>query len=122
MYQALINCWGFGSTIDRADVVLVMFDPDKPGTTFETLHVLTTGLLKYSSKLLLILNKVDDFETVHDFARAYGALCWNLSKVIPRKVNINWLFGYILIGHAFVVRICRSFIQCTYHAVLTRMT
>ncbi|CCI40791.1 unnamed protein product [Albugo candida] len=85
LYQALINCWGFGSTIDRADVVLVMFDPDKPGTTFETLHVLTTGLLKYSSKLLLILNKVDDFETVHDFARAYGALCWNLSKVIPRK-------------------------------------
>ncbi|KAJ8524975.1 hypothetical protein ON010_g16141 [Phytophthora cinnamomi] len=38
-----------------------------------------------SSKVLLILNKVDDFQTVHDFARAYGALCWNLSKVIGRK-------------------------------------
>ncbi|DAZ95486.1 TPA: hypothetical protein N0F65_001966 [Lagenidium giganteum] len=70
---------------DRADVVLVMFDPDKPGTTFETLDVLTTSLRDMSSKLLLILNKVDDFHTVHDFARAYGALCWNLSKVIPRK-------------------------------------
>jgi hypothetical protein len=22
---------------------------------------------------------------IHDFARAYGSLCWNLSKVIPRK-------------------------------------
>lgn len=70
---------------ERADVILVMFDPDKPGTTFETLDVLTTSLRGLSSKMLLILNKVDDFATVHDFARAYGALCWNLSKVIPRK-------------------------------------
>lgn len=70
---------------ERADVILVMFDPDKPGTTFETLDVLTSSLNGLSSKLLLILNKVDDFRTVHDFARAYGALCWNLSKVIPRK-------------------------------------
>jgi hypothetical protein len=64
-----------------------MFDPDKPGTTFETLDVLTTSLRDMTSKVLLILNKVDDFKTVHDFARAYGALCWNLSKVIPRKVS-----------------------------------
>jgi predicted GTPase len=70
---------------DRADVILVMFDPDKPGTTFETLDVLTNSLRDMNSKVLLILNKVDDFRTVHDFARAYGALCWNLSKVIPRK-------------------------------------
>ncbi|RLN92997.1 hypothetical protein BBJ28_00016426, partial [Nothophytophthora sp. Chile5] len=70
---------------DRADVILVMFDPDKPGTTFETLDVLTKSLQGMSSKVLLILNKVDDFRTVHDFARAYGALCWNLSKVIGRK-------------------------------------
>jgi hypothetical protein len=33
----------------------------------------------------IILNKADQFTTVHDFARAYGALCWNLSKVISRK-------------------------------------
>ncbi|TDH67407.1 uncharacterized protein CCR75_005469 [Bremia lactucae] len=70
---------------DRADVILVMFDPDKPGTTFETLDVLTKSLQGMTSKVLLILNKVDDFETVHDFGRAYGALCWNLSKVIRRK-------------------------------------
>jgi len=31
------------------------------------------------------LNKVDQFQCLHDFARAYGALCWNLGKVIPRK-------------------------------------
>jgi len=28
---------------------------------------------------------VDQFKHIHDFARAYGSLCWNLSKVIPRK-------------------------------------
>ncbi|KAF0685006.1 Aste57867_23035 [Aphanomyces stellatus] len=70
---------------ERADIILVMFDPDKPGTTFESLDVLTTSLNHVNSKVRLILNKVDDFKTVHDFARAYGALCWNLSKVIPRK-------------------------------------
>jgi hypothetical protein len=36
-------------------------------------------------KLLIILNKMDQFQNLHDFARAYGALCWNLGKVIPRK-------------------------------------
>ncbi|EQC25668.1 hypothetical protein SDRG_16454 [Saprolegnia diclina VS20] len=70
---------------ERADIVLLMFDPDKPGTTFETLDVLTSSLQHVNSKVRLILNKVDDFKSVHDFARAYGALCWNLSKVIPRK-------------------------------------
>ena len=43
----------------------MMFDPDKPGTTFETLDVLTSSLQDVSSKVLLILNKVDDFKTVH---------------------------------------------------------
>jgi hypothetical protein len=36
-------------------------------------------------KLLIVLNKADQFRKIHDFARAYGSLCWNLSKVIPRK-------------------------------------
>lgn len=35
--------------------------------------------------MYIILNKADQFEKIHDFARAYGSLCWNLSKVIPRK-------------------------------------
>jgi len=28
-----------------------------------------------------ITRQADQFEKMHDFARAYGALCWNLSKV-----------------------------------------
>ncbi len=70
---------------ERADLVLVFFDPDKPGTTGETLKVFRESLGGIDHKLLIVLNKVDQFQNLHDFARAYGALCWNLGKVIPRK-------------------------------------
>ena len=70
---------------ERADVILLFFDPDKPGTTGETLSVMTHCLAGMDHKLHIILNKVDQFDNVHDFARSYGALCWNLSKVIHRK-------------------------------------
>lgn len=55
------------------------------GTTGETLSILTSSLKGLDHKLHLILNKADQFRKIHDFARAYGSLCWNLSKVIPRK-------------------------------------
>jgi hypothetical protein len=72
---------------DKADVILLFFDPDKPGTTGETLSILTNSLCQagHDHKLLIILNKADQFHKIHDFARAYGSLCWNLSKVIHRK-------------------------------------
>lgn len=70
---------------ERADVILLFFDPDKPGTTGETLSILTNALSGLDHKLYIILNKADQFKKIHDFARAYGALCWNLSKVIYRK-------------------------------------
>lgn len=122
---------------EHADVILLFFDPDKPGTTGETLECLTTSLSGTEHKvracsvrawargacarprraalphtgarvavaltpcgarvvcvraprsrraqLHIVMNKVDQFVHIHDFARAYGSLCWNLSKVIPRK-------------------------------------
>mmetsp|Transcript_14787 Transcript_14787/g.20972 ORF Transcript_14787/g.20972 Transcript_14787/m.20972 type:complete len:581 (+) Transcript_14787:216-1958(+) len=70
---------------ERADVVLLFFDPDKPGTTGETLSILLHSLGGMDHKLMIVLNKADQFRKIHDFARAYGSLCWNLSKVIPRK-------------------------------------
>lgn len=70
---------------ERADVILLFFDPDKPGTTGETLSILTNSLVGLDHKLHIILNKADQFTKIHDFARAYGSLCWNLSKVIQRK-------------------------------------
>jgi len=70
---------------ERADVILLFFDPDKPGTTGETLGIMTNSLVGMDHKLHIVLNKADQFRKIHDFARAYGSLCWNLSKVIPRK-------------------------------------
>ena len=64
---------------------MLFFDPDKPGTTGETLSILTNALNGLDHKLHIILNKADQFRKIHDFARAYGSLCWNLSKVIHRK-------------------------------------
>ena len=43
---------------ERADVILLFFDPDKPGTTGETLSTLTNSLAGLDHKLHIILNKV----------------------------------------------------------------
>lgn len=66
---------------ERADVILLFFDNEKPGTTGETMSILTNALRGMDNKLFIILNKVDQFDKIHDFARVYGSLCWNLSKV-----------------------------------------
>ena len=70
---------------EHSDLILFFFDPDKPGTTAETISILTHTLAGLEHKLMIILNKADLFATMRDFARSYGALCWNLSKAIPSK-------------------------------------
>ena len=80
----------------RADLVLFFFDPDKPGTTGETMSVFTQALDGISHKLLILMNKVDKFANIRDFARAYGALCWNLSKVIQSALMIGSRAGVIV--------------------------
>mmetsp|Transcript_43687 Transcript_43687/g.79719 ORF Transcript_43687/g.79719 Transcript_43687/m.79719 type:complete len:543 (-) Transcript_43687:74-1702(-) len=68
----------------RADLILLLFDPDRPGTTREAIEVLTKSLAGLDHKFLIVLNKVDQLDNSVDFARAYGTLGWALSKVIPR--------------------------------------
>ncbi len=70
---------------ERADLVLVFFDPERPGTTAETMTELTESLGRIDHKLLVVMNKMDQFRSLRDFARCYGTLCWNLGKVIPKK-------------------------------------
>ena len=48
--------------------------------------MLTNSLAGLDHKLHIILNKADQFKKIHDFARAYGSLCWNLSKVIKERI------------------------------------
>ena len=70
---------------ETADLVVFFFDPDKPGTTGESLRVFTDSLSDVHYKLLIVFNKVDTFTDIRDFARTYGSLCWNLSRVIRTK-------------------------------------
>ncbi|MBX3423281.1 MAG: dynamin family protein [Pirellulaceae bacterium] len=69
----------------QADLIVFFFDPEKPGTTGESLRIFTEALSDVMYKLLIVFNKVDTFADVRDFARTYGALCWNLSRVVRTK-------------------------------------
>jgi hypothetical protein len=83
---------------ETSDLVLFFFDPDKPGTTGETMNVFTEALVGFEHKLVIIMNKSDKFHSLRDFARAYGALCWNLARVIPTK-DIPHIFMTYIPGH-----------------------
>jgi len=91
----------------RADLILFLFDPHKPGTSGETLSVLTQALPGLDHKLLIILNKADQLDDSTDLARVYATLGWSLSKVIPRKdvptiyAMYNRGFGAEVSGYSF---------------------
>ena len=70
---------------ERADLIMLFFDPERPGTTAETLEVYTNALSDFDHKLQVVYNKVDQFNRLSDFARCYGNLCWNLGKVMKTK-------------------------------------
>jgi hypothetical protein len=76
---------GVRAFAEMADLILFFFDPDKPGTTGEAVSIFTETLVGLEHKLLIVMNKVDRFSNIRDFARTYGTLCWNLSKTIPTK-------------------------------------
>lgn len=84
---------------EQADLILFFFDPDKPGTTGETVSIFTETLTGLEYKLLIILNKVDLFSNIRDFARTYGTLCWNLSKTVRTK-DIPHIFNMYVPGRA----------------------
>eukprot|EP01065_Artemidia_motanka_P035804 TRINITY_DN43691_c0_g1_i1.p1 TRINITY_DN43691_c0_g1~~TRINITY_DN43691_c0_g1_i1.p1 ORF type:complete len:552 (+),score=148.67 TRINITY_DN43691_c0_g1_i1:51-1706(+) len=71
----------------RAALTLLFFDGSNPGTTGETLGMWRSALNDPADrhKLMLVLGKSDRFNNVADFARTYGALCWNLAKVSDEK-------------------------------------
>lgn len=70
---------------ELADMIFFLFDPDKPGTTGETVKIFAECLDGVQYKLRVILNKCDLFTSTLDFARAYGTLCWNLARVMKTK-------------------------------------
>jgi len=48
-------------------------------------NVFAKSLRGVEFKLRVLLNKCDAFTSLYDFARAYGTLCWNLSRVLRTK-------------------------------------
>jgi hypothetical protein len=86
---------GVRAFAEMADLVLFFFDPDKPGTTGETVSIFTETLVGLEHKLLIVMNKVDLFSNIRDFARTYGTLCWNLSKTMKTK-DVPHIFNMYL--------------------------
>ena len=70
---------------ESSDVVFFLLDPEKPGTTGETVRVFSKSLRGMDYKLRVLLNKCDMFTRAYDFARTYGTVCWNLSRVLSTK-------------------------------------
>ena len=71
--------------VELCDMVFYLFDPDKPGTTGETVKIFEKCLSGVKFKLRILLNKCDGFSSMYDFARTYGTLCWNLASVLETK-------------------------------------
>ena len=71
--------------VELCDMVYFLFDPDKPGTTGETLDVFSKCLRGREFKLRVLMNKCDQFAGMYDFARCYGTLCWNLARALGTK-------------------------------------
>lgn len=67
------------------DLVFFLLDPEKPGTTGETVTVFSKCLTGMEYKLWVVLNKCDVLSSVNDFARVYGTTCWNLARILRTK-------------------------------------
>lgn len=81
-YQEVI-----GDFAHIADLVLVLFDPHKAGTVREAYMSLRETLPSRTleDRILYVLNRVDECESLIDLLRVYGTLCWNLSQMTGRK-------------------------------------
>ena len=81
-YQEVI-----GDFAKIADLILVLFDPHKAGTVQETYVALreTLPASTFEERILFVLNRIDECESMTDLLQVYGTLCWNLSQMTGRK-------------------------------------
>jgi GTPase SAR1 family protein len=81
-YQEVI-----GDFAHIADLVLVLFDTHKAGTVREAYTSLrdTLPARTFEDRILFVLNRIDECESLSDLLRVYGTLCWNLSQMTGRK-------------------------------------
>ena len=81
-YQEVI-----GDLAGMADLILVLFDPHKAGTIREAHASLraTLPMRTFEDRVIFVLNRIDECESLQDLLRVYGTLCWNLSQMTGRK-------------------------------------
>jgi hypothetical protein len=77
--------------MDRADLILIVFDPSKLDVGAE-LESLFKELKGHESQIRIILNKADSI-SAQELMRVYGALFWNLAPLInvtePPRVYVG---------------------------------
>ena len=81
-YQEVI-----GELASLADLIILLFDSHKAGTVRESYESLRNTLPKSTmeDRVLFVLNRVDECQSIDDLMRVHGALCWNLSQMTGRK-------------------------------------
>jgi GTP-binding protein EngB required for normal cell division len=87
-----------------SDLILLFFDVDKPGSTAETLGILSKVLINQDQKLRILMNKADSLKNAHDYARAYGNLCWNLASALAIK-DLPSIYTVFIPGQAYTDRL-----------------
>jgi GTPase SAR1 family protein len=76
-----------GELAKLADLIILMFDPHKAGTIKETYQAIRSTLPGSTGedRVIYVLNRIDECESISDLLRSYGTLCWNLSQMTGRK-------------------------------------
>lgn len=70
-----------------ADLVVLMFDPLKAGTIKETYTAIRDTLPESTGedRIVFVMSRIDECDSLTDLVRSYGSLCWNLSQMTGRK-------------------------------------
>lgn len=76
-----------GEFARMADLVVLMFDPHKAGTIKETYTAIRSTLPETSGedRIVFVMSRIDECDSMSDLVRSYGTLCWNLSQMTGRK-------------------------------------
>ena len=76
-----------GEFAKMADLIVLMFDPHKAGTIKETYSAIRNTLPEKSGedRIIFVMSRIDECDSISDLVRSYGTLCWNMSQMTGRK-------------------------------------
>ncbi|OEU55924.1 MAG: dynamin family protein [Desulfobulbaceae bacterium S3730MH12] len=76
-----------GDLAKMADLIVLMFDPHKAGTIKESYTTIRNTLPEKSGedRIVFVMSRIDECDSLSDFTRSYGTLCWNMSQMTGRK-------------------------------------